>query len=205
MNKKARIELVQNALTGIMTQEDLNKFDERIIGARINDAYNSLLIDAFLKKLINIDGYTKQYRSVAVTKDATTDRYFSVIPAKLVPLPNIQDAVRSINTTQGIDLSFVPISSEHLSLVQTLDMGRISTMIGYTLIQYDDDLLVEYLNMPVTITSVLMRLVIPFEEYSDTDEVRIPGNSNMLMDAVIKSLSITPKKDLKINSSDIKD
>lgn len=203
MTKKERIELVQSRLTGIYTDEDLDRFDERIIEKNISNIYNQIIIELHSKNLIALDSFSKVYTDVDVL--GTSGSYYSIIPEKLVPLTNFQDGIVEIYGGQ----IFVPISINQKNIISGLEVSQIITAITYSLgIKSTGDHIVEYNNMVTAnhVSTVNMRLVIPFESYDDNDEVRIPGGQDeKLMEIIINLLANTPKKDLKNNNSDIKD
>jgi hypothetical protein len=217
MNKSQIIEAIQTRLgNGVLTSEVKKKFHENLIEKYTVPIYNDLLFNSFLSDNISLDGYTKRFWKVSVSKDADTNVYYSILPCKLASLPNAQDSVRQIYSNT---LTFQPVSFDDLQTKSTLLVNSISTAIGYTLCLRDqsnaisetildnENYIVEYDGMTTAnaISEVSMRIVPAFDGFGDNDEVRLPIFKGVnLIDRVVQFFLTTPPKDLKFNNSDIK-
>ena len=134
-------------------------------------AYNQILYDYSFDETEDMNYFTKEYTAVAVSLDATTNRRYSTLPAKIVQMPRNRMSVRHINTNQGTDLQMFPMTERQWELVGSSDADTYNTRIGY-MVRYPK---IWYYNMPAYVATVRMVLVIPFSQYASTDEVMIPA------------------------------
>ena len=104
MKKAQIIEAIQIRLgNGILTPEVKKKYHENLIEKYTIPIYNEILYNAFFSGNASLDGYTKRFWKVAVSKDSDTNVYYSILPCNLATLPNPQDAVRAIYYSSTIN------------------------------------------------------------------------------------------------------
>jgi hypothetical protein len=107
-------------------------------------AWNQILHDAFSKNLSFLDFYAKSYTGQSVTADATTNQYYTTLPAAIVQLPDLSEGVRSVlpgdqdySTPAGTGVKFMPISDHGMRYKTNIDVGLAeSTVISYS-VRYD--------------------------------------------------------------------
>ena len=189
------------------TKQMNHDIEWRVVEASCNAAYTALLDELSRRNIIELDAYSRQYKNVTVSKDTDTNVKYSVIPDNIVPFSNPQEGVREIATMQETGIEFYPISNKDLRYTQDLDINLIDGAVGYTLIQNSDgNRIVEYNGCPDSVTSVKMRLVIPFTSYGEDQEVMIPSgtdNKYKFLDLAINYLLGMQPKDKANNNSEI--
>ena len=180
--------------------------DLRVASAACSAAYIALINELSRRNIVELDAYSRQYKSIAISTDSDGSKY-SIIPAKIVPISNPQEGIREISTSTGTGLEFVPISNNNLRLVQDLDVNLVDEIVGYTLVQNSDgNWIVEYNGIPDAITSVKMRIVIAFDEYLDSQEILIPSgtdNKFKFLDLALNYLIGMQPKDKLNNNTEI--
>lgn len=170
-----------------------NEFHPRYVETAISRAYGQLLHDYASDETMDMNYFTKEYTSVAVALDSTTNRRYSTLPATIVQLPQNMMSVRHINTNQGTDLQMFPMTERQWELVGSSDADTYNTRIGY-LVRYPK---IWYYNIPSYVATVRMVLTIPFSEYASTDEVMIPASREQDLELmVLQILSAKKPADL---------
>ena len=201
------IELAQNVILSIPTLDDRGAHEE-IVRAALGRAYNQMLGDLTIKGYKNLSPYTKLYKNVAISLDASIGAYYSELPVDISPLVDVKSGVRGISPMIGTNVQFAPLDREKLGIIGNLLVSQVSTKIGYTIgINSLGKITVDYFGMNTdnVISEVKMYLLIPFEAYGDQEEVHIPaGQDKILLDYVVKFLSGSPQKDLKNSASEMK-
>lgn len=166
------------------------------------DLVYSQLMSRISDSLIgDLDLYSKEYTAQSVILDATKNLYYSTLPAEIVPIPGISSGLRHINTNQGLDLDFVPITELEMyyadaSVTQTTD-----TTIGYwlqgTKIWYD-----ESMTPAIAAAGVRIILIPRFSEFGRAETVNIPGCLDLdFIGQVIQLIAPTAPVDLKANNA----
>ena len=152
------------------------RYPRPLIEHNIAKAWNQILFDAFNKDLSSLSFYAKEYTGVVVALDATTGVRYSTLPVAISQLPDKAAGVRRISTTTSRVLQFIPMSEEIAELkasseVGTVDTHKIGYVVRYNKVEYDS-------NMPGTISTVKMSLVVPFDVYGLTETVPIPSGKD---------------------------
>ena len=192
------IELIQHRLEGEARTKGLGKYHKTVLAYFIGRAFNSLLIQVFRNNLSNFDAYTKWYKDVDIEYDSTIGIYYSVLPAPVIQLPRTGDGILQINDMLDQSIQYVPITNGELQNIDGLDIDTIDTVVGYTFkngrVEYQGT---DYDGSQSTYADIVrMLLVIPFEEYADTDYVQIPtGSDELLLQTVINLLLGIPDSD----------
>lgn len=190
MTKIEFIELIKHRLEGEARAKNLGKFHPTVISHMIGKAYNSLVVEAYARNMTDFDPYTKTYTGVAIALDVTTGVYYSTLPAAIVQLQRSGSGVMRIIDTDS-SLEFVPINNGELQAIPDLELNLIDDVVGYVYKNHR----VEYLGLSATDT-VNMELVIPFEDYDETDIVQLPtGSDQRIVEMVVNMMIGTPDSD----------
>lgn len=149
----------------------------------------------------DLDLFAKEYTSQIVTLDATKNLYYTTLPTPIVPIPGITSGIRRINTDQGMDQDFCPITEQEIFLMDGSVTHTTDTTIYYWLqgstIWYNESMTSDIATAGVRI-SVLPR----FSGFATTDSVNIPGASDMdFISAVLQLLAPTAPINLKANNA----
>ena len=171
--KQNLIDLVYQDL--IRVKPDV-RYPRPLIEHNIAKAWNQILFDAFNKDLSSLSFYAKEYTAVVVSLDAVTGVRYSTLPVAIAQLPDKAAGVRRISTTTSRKLQFIPISEETAELKASSEVGIVDThkigyVVRYNKVEYDS-------NMPGTIGTVKMSLVVPFDVYGLTETVPIPSGKD---------------------------
>lgn len=185
MIKNKLIELVRaNVFGGSATADRLYLADERRVELDIAAALNTLFFQIFKKEPSNLDRYAKPYLNIAVSYEASTQTYYSILPAKIIQYPTVGDGIWNINTMLGKDVQFVPIRINDTELLFENEFNSLDDVIGYTL----SGNRVNYYNFDPIITAVKMDLVVDFTEWASTDDVPIPSGQDMEIINIIRQM-----------------
>lgn len=172
------------------------RFRPQQIEAVIEMVYNEYCMSLTPDQYDNADFLTKEYTAQTVTLDSTTNRYYTTLPAPVVPLKIPSEAVRHINTNQGTDLDFVPCTETIWELKDGLFSHDIDTTIGYV-VRYNRVWYSDTMTAAIASAGVRMVLAVPFTSFSYSEEINLPVGGVALMQSVIQILSGTQPMDLK--------
>lgn len=196
MNKK---EIIHYVWLLVDPSQKNKRFHYNVIMYAIEQAYNQYIqtIPPYLYD--EYEFLVKEYTSQTVTLDSTRNLYYTTLPASIVPMNPPSEAVRHINTNAGTDLDFCPCDETTWELMDGLFEYDIDTTISY--ITRNDK--IWYQNMTPDIASVGVRLVlaIRFSEFSDTDEVNLPGGSVDILQTAVNILLNVQPMNLKNNNA----
>lgn len=185
MLKNKIIELVRaNVFGGSATADRLYLADERRVELDIAAALNTLFFQIFKKEPSNLDRYAKTYLNVSVSYEASTQTYYSILPAKVIQYPTVGDGIWNINTMQGRDVQFAPITTNDSELLYGNEFNELDDVIGYTL----SGSRVNYYNFDPIITQVKMDLVVDFTEWGRNEDVPIPSGQDMEIINIIRHM-----------------
>ena len=148
-------------------------------------AWNQILHDTFRKDLTFLDFYAKDYQTQTVSQDGTTNQYYVDLPVAIVQLPDKSEGVRSVepanqdfSTPSGTTVKFVPVSDTMLRLKENLDVHSAETgVIGYA-VRYDKILFDSNMTSALATAKVHLKLVVPFNIYTSTENVPIPSGKD---------------------------
>jgi hypothetical protein len=188
--------------------DSTNKFHQRYLDSVIEKVLNELFWELFAVEPFSIQRYTVRYGvavPITVTYSNTLGLYYSTIPTGMVPLPDKASGVRRISTISHGGLTFFPIDSREIDLLNSGSyVDTVTSKIGYVVGQTQ----VDYYGMTAAIAAVGVRMDIlqTFSAYADTDTVLIPefrDNQGVdFMDRVRKVLMVLPPVDLKDDNAD---
>jgi hypothetical protein len=131
--------------------------------------------------------------------------YTSTLPVAIVPLPDKSSGVRRISTIAQAGLSFYPIDSREIDLINSNSyVSTVTSKIGYVVGQTA----VDYYGMSAAVAAVGVRmdLLQVFSDYADTDEVLLPElvleGGISFSDRVLKTLKQIPPVEQKDDNAD---
>lgn len=203
ITKKAYIELVRDRINGEYESKHLGKLSNKKIDYYISLAYNSALVGMFTKGLVSYENYTKEYQDVAIIQDTNTDVYYSVLPAPIIVIPRrAGSGIVRISGMNSSSVEYVPMTNGDFKVIDGLEVDLIDDVVGY-IFKHGR---IEYYGMTTELvaSTVKMELVIPFEEYNDTDYVQIPtGTDDMIIKNIIQMLMGQPDADRLNNGNTV--
>lgn len=179
MVKEKLIELIQHKLDQV---DESGKYIYEVVEGYCNTIWPFFIEESYLKNdLYDLDHYTKRYDSVAVATDATSGKYYSLLPS---PIINSKYGVRRITTSQGDTAEFEPTTDFVLRHMQGLDVDILNDTIFYVTrqerVDYNDSM-----TSAIAAVGVSMYLIVEFNEYEDTDDINVPaGKLNEFVMAV---------------------
>lgn len=197
--------LVRNSLPKI---DKSNRWHDNFLNGAIEKAIASLYHDVFLTAPLSLLNYTKGYgytTPIPVQTENATGIKYCTLPESIIPLEKKGSGVIRISTpTQG-QFMFYPTDFREMDfLANGSFVNNVSTKAGYAVNQTR----VEFYNLPTSITSVRMDLLIPFSKYAEDDEVKIPEITDVtgtnyrqvaqtFMDRVMAILGVVPNVDTR--------
>lgn len=197
---------IRSVIKNLLPKWDVtNKYHDRVIDSVCESVIKEMLWEIFAIDPHSIQRYTVRYgvtTPITVTYNATMGIYTSTLPAAIVPMPDKASGVRRISTIAQAGMSFFPIDSREIDLINSGSYANtVTSKIGYVVNQTT----VDYYNMSAAVAAIGVRmdLLIPFSVYADTDTVLLPestisvgGSQNRIYmdftDRVLKTLRAIP-------------
>ena len=129
----------------------------------------------------------KGYPSIAITKDPVTKDWYCILPTTVMQLPILGDGVREVTSPESHAVEFVPMTTDTAAMYPKMEVSQVINHIGYTVLL--DRVVFTDLEsrLGTTINSVNMRLVRPFEAYSDDEEFHVPSGQDERLDQLVLS------------------
>jgi hypothetical protein len=185
MIKSKYIELVKSSIFGgKATVDRIHVADPRKIELDITSALNTIFFKIFKKDPSNLDRYSKSYLNVAVQYEASTQTYYSILPAKVIQYPVVGDGIWNINTMTGQDVTFNPIQMGNKEFLFESEWKDIDDVIGYSL----SGSRVDYFNFDPIITAVKMDLIVDFTEWGMDEDVPIPSGQDLEVLNIVRQM-----------------
>ncbi len=185
MIKGKLISLIRGNIFGnSVTVDRLYLADERRVELDITAALNTLFFQAFKKDPSNLDRYSKPYLNIPVTYEASTQSYYSILPATVIQYPVVGDGIWNINTMVGRDVTFVPVQMNDKELMFDNEFNSLDDVIGYSL----SGSRVDYFNFDPIITAVKMDLVVAFTEWDINEDIPIPSGQDLEVINIIRQM-----------------
>jgi hypothetical protein len=186
MTKIEYIDFIRNIVGG--------NHHRRQVEFAIDVAYQQIITDTNIVDYDTLNIFTKTYTHVLVSQDETSGLYYSDLPAPVMYFRDVNKGIRHINTLQGTDLQFYPMTETEWELIGGTVSGSVHTLIGYIL----ETGKIWYYNMPDDIEEVRMRLAVPFTELEDEDDVVMPSGQNVSITQIASDiLRGQPPRDTK--------
>lgn len=191
-----KIEII-DYVRGIVDPSGVNpRFHPRIVEAAIEKIYNQVARNIPEELLDSYDFYCREYTNQAVTRDNTTNRFYTMLPAPVIPLSIVSESVRHINSNQGFDLDFVPTREIDWELYSGLFSDDIDTTIRY-IVRYNRIWYDKRMTQGVANGGVRLVLAVTFGAFDDEEDVALPGGDYDMMNAAIAQLLQTQPQNLK--------
>jgi len=196
MTKEKFIDLIIHRLSGGNTSADLlGKYDKRVVEKHATVAMNSVMFDLFRSNESALDLYAKDH-VVQVQNNTTYDRYYADFPAQIIQLPG-QAGIRLITAKQDPTFVIPVVPSSAMSSLANLDVGNLDDrMYGYVTQER-----VYFVNKRDDIDYVLMKLVIPLDEYDWDDNIYLPSGKGVEIEQLIGDLMLRMPKEDMINDN----
>ena len=201
MRKDKLIELAQESLAGGDVSAELRgKYPKPVIELYLDMAYSDVMQEEFEKAgsdMTIFDNAARPYK-VLVDYNKDTEMRFFALPVQLIPLRPNQAAIRSISMYKGQQVAFAPISNSSIPVWNELEAMGIDSTCSYMI---EDNNVVLYRNAPQVGAEIMVKIITPFSELSDTDNVTVPGGKNeMLFQRMYSFMSL--RKNIKTEYND---
>jgi hypothetical protein len=187
MTKEQFIELIKGKLTGGNSNPDLSeKYHEGRIELFIGLAFNDVIYQVFARNLDDKDLYVRAF-TADVILDEQFDQYYAVLPAKVIQLPN-NSGIHKVSPVKE-NWSFVPINQLSEEIFSELEVHNACKEPSYYFSA--EKIFFQYYDWKNKhLKKVRLDIIIPFEEYADTDTVVVPaGKESAIIDNVFKMMS----------------
>ena len=181
-------------------EDQLSTVDEGLVEHVMGRVYSDILFQQWKTMPLSVGQYAKTYDSNTIEQDATTDIYYTSLPAKVLSFPDSQSGIRKISTLKGEGVDFVSEYSDNMELMEGLECDTASNVISYTLRNNR----IEFKNMTNTIaaSNIRIEIIIPFEEYDYEDDVLLPsGLQTQLIQVTTEYLIGKPPEDMVNNQN----
>lgn len=191
--------------------DSIAKYHDRMIDRAIEHSMNQFLYDLYRKDPRDLDQYIREYGSevaLTVTEETATESYYTDLPAPYVVFPDKQSGVRYVVGHDREKTVLYPMSIQEMLLADRTYLGSslaedgdpftrsFYAVRGSRVIYYNT-------NSHFRHAGVRIGLVIPFTEYADEDEIRIPfGQEDRAFIAVLQKLAQIPPAELIDNNKD---
>lgn len=208
MKKKEFLEYIQHTLTGgAPVPDNDSRYDLRTIAAWATMAIESMeaSVEANPNKneiLTQLNRNLKTFVPVPVLYNTVRDEYYSVLPASVINLPRNR-GIRMISPTKDQQNRFIYRENNSSSVFDNLE---VSTLIKNVRFYVEGNTVFYNKRMTTDIASagVLMRLVVPFSELNNSDEINIPtGKAFEVASMVMDKMRNMPPED-QVNNNDSK-
>lgn len=204
MTKEQAVEITIDYLAGGSCPADLRgKYHPEIVSKYWEMVYGEILYQINANAIDyrdfgQLDSYVKAYKNVAVLYDAERDEHYSLLPASVVQLPKNR-GIRSISPMQDQKVKFWYSDNNTDDVYSELEVGKIINRVRY----YVENNKVYYRNYDHNFTGLLFKLIVPFSEFADEDNIAIPAQQNMQVFNMIVSLlrQAPPEKQSTNNTS----
>jgi len=191
-----KIEII-DYVRGIVDPSGVNpRFHPRIVESAIEKICNQVARNIPEELLDSYDFYCKEYTNQTVTKDTVTNRFYTLLPAPVIPLSIVSESVRHINSNQGTDLDFVPMRETDWEIYDGLFSDDTDTTIGY-IVRYNRILYDKRMTQAVANGKVRLVLAVTFSAFDDEEHVALPGGDYDMMNAVVSQLLTSQPLNLK--------
>ena len=182
MTKAQFIELIKGQLTSGDPSPDLHeKYHEKRIELFISMAFNDVIYQVFANNLDEKDLYVRTY-SVDVQLDTTYDQYYATLPAQVLQLPK-NSGIHKVSPVKE-NWSFVPINQLSEETFSELEVNKACREPSYYFSA--NRIYFQFYDWKQKmLKKARIDMVIPFEDYADTDQVLVPaGKESTILETV---------------------
>jgi hypothetical protein len=193
MEKAKLVELVrQEVVRQQPTLDSVEHTHPQAIEDEVERAYDALVKQYYAnnKNMLeaDFDYYAKKYNSNAVQSVSDDIRYIQ-LPAKVIDLPMGTGLVHA--RARGGKINFHRVTEAELDSIRNLEIYCCSGKVFY---YKDGDRIV--LDSPINefglIESVDLKLVVPFSEFLDTDDIHLPTGDMVVSSMILELMGYKP-------------
>lgn len=202
MTKETLIELVIARLAAEVadkktqySQQEIEKYVEIVY----NSVINSVCVSAISQQDYSaLDSYIKAYKNVSVTCDTDRDEWYSTLPASIIQLPSNRGIV-SISPMKDRKISFIYRRNGASEIYENLEVGLINTTPTFY-VENSDIFYCSRMDSDLAEEGVLMKLIVPFDEFDDDEEITLPGGKDFdIVGLVVEAILGKQKNDIQQN------
>ncbi len=200
MTKEQFIELIKGQLTSADPNPDIHeKYHEKRIELFVSMAFNDIIYQVFANDMDDKDLYLRTY-TVDVEFDTVYDQYFAEIPVQIIQLPK-NLGIHKVSPVKQ-NWSFVPINQLSEEVFSELEVGTACQEHSYYYTA--NKIFFQFYDWKgEKINKVRLDVIIPFEEYADTDQLFIPaGKEEMILETVFSMMGVQRTADHTQNLND---
>ena len=159
--------MLKSKLVDMMKDAAGVKFSDRSLVAHLDNAFNTVAGQIYVREPSQLDYFARKF-IVDIVHDPF--RFYSLYPCEVVMGIDTAKAVRHVYPTGNDRIDFVPIEETGVDIFSAVDLDMIDSSVGY--IPKSDRC--EYWNLQKHICKVVQYIVVPFSEWSDTDDIPLP-------------------------------
>lgn len=201
-------EYLRSSLSGLLARIDkTNKYHNTFLDHILEAVINSVYYQVHAQNPKALGQYIKAYSVSSASLVTGTGRYSLSLPTTLVPLPDKRGGVRSLRSSLGLSVYFVPVTHQELSLMEDSQSDDLITSSPSVIYYAVYENVIDFKNMTATIAAApfYLDLLVAFTSLTDTDEVPLPyGKNTEILKMALEILGVVPPKDLLDNNSDVK-
>jgi hypothetical protein len=201
-------EYLRSELHGLLSSIDkTGKWHPTLLDHVLESVINSVYFQVHAQNPKALGQYIKAYSVSSALLVTGPGRYGLSIPATLVPLPDKRGGVRSLRSSLGLSVYFVPITHQELALMEDSQADNLITTSPSVIYYAVHEDVIDFKNMTATIAAApfYLDLLVAFTSLTDTDEVPLPYGKNMeILKMALEILGVVSPKDLLDNNSDVK-
>lgn len=199
---------VKNALRKI---DSTARYHDVVIDKAIEHSMNQFLYDIYRKDYRELDQYIREYGSevaLEVQENVSTEYYYTDLPASYVVFPDKQSGVRYVVGHNADKTLLYPMSIQEMLMADRTYIGSSLAEDGdpFTRSFYavkGSQVIYYNTNSDLRHDGVRIGIVIPFSEYADEDEVRMPfGQDDKTFVSVLQKMAQIPPVNLMDNNKD---
>ena len=188
MTTKSRgmlIEQIRNNLAGGMAPITFNP-SIREVGIRVDQVANAVIrINCENDGGVACGDYYTAYENVAILKDAGLNKYYCVLPAKVISLSN-QKGVWQVSTMQDQSEPFTSIGTQGASIFKDDLYDLLQDEAGYYYEQ--GKLFFENYNPVQNTDTLLLKLIVDRSVFSDEEDYCVPPD---IEDLIVEKVMLT--------------
>lgn len=203
MKKEQLIELTTEYLSGGNAPvevrgkyhpQNVEKFLEMVYGDIIYMAHS----DGVKKNDVSaLDEYVKTFTTVDVLYDSAREEYYSVLPCSIISLPKNR-GIRLVSPQKEQGAKYWMTDNNSNSVYDELEVRTVLNKTKF----YLEANKIYYINIPITQKTVLMKLVVPFGEFDEDDEINISSQGmSQVFTMVVKLLMQQPHEHKQTNNT----
>lgn len=205
MTKAEIISYVSNNLKKI---DKTNKYHDVVLEKAITLAFNQGYSEIYDQDPRLLDNYTTVYGGsgtpISVASHPNTSIYEATLPGPYVPFRDKNSGVRKVVSFAANAPKCYPITRHEFDIIANTLVGEMNNSNDPRIYYVVRGGVLQFYGINAYAASgVMIDMVIPFDQYSSTDQVIIPFAKDMqLVGVVIEALRTMPGVDLTDNNAD---